>query len=105
MKKTRWIMATAGVIVLIAAAPRTQVETVGGHVGIEYVRGYTMGTGPIALIELGDFECPYCGRFHANTFPTVEKDLIQSNAITFSFVDYPLAAHPHARLAADIAAC
>ena len=102
---TRWIVATAAIIFLIAAAPRTQVETLRGHIGIEYVRGYTMGTGPIALIELGDFESPYCGRFHANTFPIVEKDLIESNAITFSFVDYPLATHPQARLAADIATC
>ena len=110
--------ATASAVVVIAVqhvrtttvqaesgAPRSLVETVRGRVGLEYVQGYTMGTGPIALIELADFECSYCGRFHANTFPVIEHDLIQSNAITFSFIDYVLAAHPHAQLAADLATC
>jgi protein-disulfide isomerase len=56
---------------------------------------------PVALVEYGDYECPYCGMAH----PIVKKaqeDL--GSQLRFVFRNFPLAeAHPHARLAAQAA--
>src|SRR5712671_68908 len=56
---------------------------------------------PIALVEYGDYECPYCGQ----AYPIVKA--IQErlgNRLCFAFRNFPLAnSHPHAEHAAEAA--
>jgi protein-disulfide isomerase len=56
---------------------------------------------PVALVEYGDYECPYCARAH----PIVK--LLQRRAgklLTFAFRNFPLTEiHPHAEQAAEAA--
>ena len=56
---------------------------------------------PIALLEYGDYECPYCG----DAYPVVKA--IQErlgNRLCFAFRNFPLVnAHPHAEHAAEAA--
>jgi protein-disulfide isomerase len=56
---------------------------------------------PIALLEYGDYECPYCG----DAYPVVKA--IQERLgerLCFAFRNFPLAnAHPHAEHAAEAA--
>jgi len=56
---------------------------------------------PIALIEYGDYECPYCGE----AYPTVKA--IQQrlgDRLCFVFRNFPLVnSHPHAQHAAEAA--
>jgi protein-disulfide isomerase len=56
---------------------------------------------PLALVEYGDFECPYCGE----AYPVVKE--IQNRLgerLCFAFRNFPLInAHPHAEHAAEAA--
>ncbi len=56
---------------------------------------------PIALVEYGDYECPYCGQ----AYPIVKA--IQErlgDRLCFAFRNFPLAnSHPHAEHAAEAA--
>src|SRR5579862_6325481 len=56
---------------------------------------------PIALVEYGDYECPYCGE----AYPVVKA--IQErlgDRLCFAFRNFPLAnSHPHAEHAAEAA--
>ena len=56
---------------------------------------------PIALLEYGDYECPYCG----DAYPVVKA--IQErlgDRLCFAFRNFPLVnAHPHAEHAAEAA--
>jgi len=56
---------------------------------------------PIALVEYGDYECPYCGQ----AYPAVKG--IQErlgDRLCFAFRNFPLAnSHPHAEHAAEAA--
>src|SRR5206468_3906675 len=56
---------------------------------------------PIALVEYGDYECPFCGQ----AYPIVKA--IQErlgNRLCFAFRNFPLAnMHPHAEHAAEAA--
>jgi protein-disulfide isomerase len=64
----------------------------------------TKGTAgaPIELIEFSDFECPFCLRAR----PTVDQVLkTYGDRIRFVYRHYPLPGHPHARPAAEAAAC
>ena len=56
---------------------------------------------PVALVEDGDYECPYCGRAH----PPVKEALEEVRGqIRFVFRRFPLdPVYPNARLAAEAA--
>jgi predicted DsbA family dithiol-disulfide isomerase len=57
---------------------------------------------PIHIVEFSDFECPYCLR----AFPTVKQVLERyGDRVRFVYRHFPLPNHPHARPAAEAAAC
>jgi protein-disulfide isomerase len=56
---------------------------------------------PIALVEYGDYECPYCGEAHP-VVKAIQKRL--GNRLCFAFRNFPLVnSHPHAEHAAEAA--
>lgn len=59
---------------------------------------------PITIIEFSDYECPYCRRFHTETFPQLMETF--GNQIRFVYRDFPLTSiHPNAVSAAIAANC
>ena len=56
---------------------------------------------PIALVEYGDYECPYCGEAYQMVKEIQER---LGDRLCFAFRNFPLAnAHPHAEHAAQAA--
>ena len=56
---------------------------------------------PFALVEYGDFECPYCGEAYP-TVKAIRKRL--GDRLCFAFRNFPLTnMHPHAEHAAEAA--
>src|ERR1700692_4827179 len=56
---------------------------------------------PIALVEYGDYECPYCGQAHP-IVKAIQEQL--GDRLCFAFRNFPLAnSHPHAEHAAEAA--
>src|SRR6266508_2564516 len=43
---------------------------------------------PITIIEFADFQCPYCGRFFAQTEPQIDKAYLQSGKVRFGYFDF-----------------
>jgi protein-disulfide isomerase len=66
-------------------------------------RGST--TSKVTMVEISDFECPFCGRYSRETGPEVLKQYADTNRIGYAFVNYPLPAHPFAPKAGEAAAC
>lgn len=62
-------------------------------------------TAPVWVVEVGDFQCPYCARFHEQTYPTIKRDYIDTGKIRFAYVNLPLDIHPNAWPAAEAAMC
>jgi len=60
---------------------------------------------PITMIEFSDYECPFCKRFHDETFPLIKENYIDKGLIKFVYRDFPLPFHPHAKNAAMAAEC
>ena len=69
------------------------------QVGQDHIQGLI--DAPIALVEYGDYECPYCGEAYS-VIKAIQERL--GNRLCFAFRNFPLVnAHPHAQHAAEAA--
>jgi protein-disulfide isomerase len=68
---------------------------------------YSLGRddAPLTLVEFSDYQCPFCGRFHSDTFIDLKKNYIDTGKIRFVSRDLPLSFHPNALGAAEAARC
>jgi protein-disulfide isomerase len=61
---------------------------------------------PVTVYEMSDFQCPYCKRFALETFPSLERDYINTGKVRWVFINFPLTSvHQHASAAAELALC
>lgn len=59
----------------------------------------------VVIEEFSDYQCPFCGRFTNQTFPTLAENQVANGEVVFIFHDFPLANHPQAVAAANAARC
>jgi protein-disulfide isomerase len=48
------------------------------------------GSATVALIEFGDFECPFCAQYAGTIHDRVRKELIDTGLVQFTFLHFPL---------------
>ncbi len=60
---------------------------------------------PVTIVEFTDFQCPFCARFHINTFPQIDSEYIKTGKVRFVVRDFPLRFHENARSAAMATEC
>jgi protein-disulfide isomerase len=60
---------------------------------------------PVTIIEFSDYQCSYCGRHYAQTFPLIKSEYIDTGKVKIVFRDFPLNFHPEAQGAAEAAEC
>jgi protein-disulfide isomerase len=64
------------------------------------------GDPSITVIEYADVECPVCGRFARDVFPTIREEYVDTGKVRWIVRHFPLPQyHPHAELAAEAAEC
>jgi len=68
---------------------------------------YSLGRpdAPVTVVEFSDYQCPYCRRFHAQTYAELKKNYIDTGKVRFITRDLPLEFHPNAMPAAEAARC
>jgi protein-disulfide isomerase len=60
---------------------------------------------PLWVIEVSDFQCPYCKQWHDQTYPMLLDQYVKTGKIRLAYVNFPLAIHVHAFPAAEAAMC
>ena len=60
---------------------------------------------PLWVIEVSDFQCPYCKQWHDETYPTFRDEFVRTGKVRFAYVNFPLAQHQYAWPAAESAMC
>ncbi|MGA9667041.1 MAG: DsbA family protein [Gallionella sp.] len=61
---------------------------------------------PLTMVEFTDYQCPFCGRFEANTFPEIKRKYIDTGKMRLIVRDLPLSdLHPFALKAAQSVHC
>jgi protein-disulfide isomerase len=61
---------------------------------------------PVWLIEISDFQCPYCKLWHDEVFATIDKEYVQTGKVRLAYLNFPISSiHPNARAASEAAMC
>ena len=62
-------------------------------------------TAPIRIVEISDFQCPYCARFHAESWPTIDSLYVRTGIARYLWISFPNSTHPRAWPAVEAAFC
>lgn len=57
------------------------------------------------MLEVSDFECPYCRRFHAETWGALDTKFVRPGRMKVAYLNLPLPSHRHAWVTAEAAMC
>lgn len=88
-----------------AVSAQPPVADVDARIDPNMIRN-VQGKGETAIVEFGDFQCPFCARNARETLPAIEEKLIATGAVRYVFFNFPLEAiHPFARKASEAAEC
>jgi protein-disulfide isomerase len=57
------------------------------------------------VVEVSDFQCPYCKEWHNRTFPIVMNEYVKTGKVRLAYVNFPLSQHRNAKPASNAAMC
>jgi protein-disulfide isomerase len=60
---------------------------------------------PVTVVEFTDYQCPFCRKYHTESFAELKKNYIDTGKVRFVSRDLPLDFHPNAQRAAEAAWC
>jgi len=101
--------AAVPVVVTQVAAPQPQAAATSVPEQVQYsipVEGFpSIGPddAPITIVEFSDYQCPYCTRWHEQTYQQLMD--AYPGKIRFVYRNYPLSFHQNAMLSAQAALC
>ena len=104
LKGIRKLLESQQALLKRSAAQTPAAERV---VKLPAVETYVLGSqdAPVTLVEFTDYQCPFCNKFHGNTYPQLKKDFIDTGKVRFISRDLPLSIHKQAFPAARAARC
>ena len=80
-----------------AGGPQVPVSEVGFNRGVVEA--------PVKVVEMSDYGCGYCRKFHEETFPTLLTDFIESGMVEWKFVPYITGMFENSLVATEAAEC
>ena len=64
------------------------------------------GTASVWLVEVSDFQCPYCKQWHDQSFAAIDREFVQTGKVRLAYLNFPLSSiHKNARAASEAAMC
>ena len=60
---------------------------------------------PVWVIEVSDFQCPYCRQFHDQSYAELKRAYVDSGKVRLAYVNFPLSMHHNAFAASESAMC
>jgi protein-disulfide isomerase len=63
-------------------------------------------TAPVWLVEISDFQCPFCKQWHDETFAKIDQEYVKTGKVRMAYLNFPLTRiHKNAQAAAEAAMC
>jgi protein-disulfide isomerase len=90
---------TTSVIAPVAAAK----DSDGVRADLARIQGSP--TAPVWVIEVSDFQCPFCKQWHDETYQKLRDEFVKTGKVRLAYINFPLAQHVHAWPAAESAMC
>jgi protein-disulfide isomerase len=88
---------------VVKALPEGQLFTVGFTEEGNAFKGDPNAS--VTVEEYSSFQCPFCGRFFAETYPDLISEYVEQGKVLYIFNDFPLAGQPQSPKAAEAARC
>lgn len=60
---------------------------------------------PVTIIEFSDYECPFCAKWHSESYDSLKADYIDTGKVKLVYKDFPLSFHERATPASLAANC
>lgn len=60
---------------------------------------------PVRIVEISDFQCPFCKQFHEETLTKIDSAYIQTGKVNYLWVSYANPGHPLAFGSSEAAFC
>jgi protein-disulfide isomerase len=86
-----------------SVATRTPTDSIITRADLARIQG--SATAPVWVIEVSDFQCPYCKQWHDETYAALRDQYVKTGKVRLAYVNFPLNVHPHAFPAAEAAMC
>src|SRR5687768_2176755 len=86
-----------------AVAPATTPDSLSSRADAARIQGSP--TAPVWVVEVSDFQCPFCKTWHDSTYRAVRREFVTPGTIRLAYVNYPLPNHQNAMPAAEAAMC
>ena len=78
----------------------TALDRVADHARVE-----GSPTAPLRVIEISDFQCPFCREWHDQSYQAIKSEYVDTGKIRFAYINFPLSIHKNAWPAAEAAMC
>jgi protein-disulfide isomerase len=63
-------------------------------------------TAQVWLVEISDFQCPFCKQWHDETFSKIDQEYVKTGKVRMAYLNFPLSRiHKNAQAAAEAAMC
>jgi len=60
---------------------------------------------PLRIVEISDFECPFCAQYYQETYPVVDSLYVESGIARYVWISFPNSRHRRAWPAIEAAFC
>jgi protein-disulfide isomerase len=106
------VLATASALLttamLASAVPeRASAQGAADSLSTAADKGRILGSDKAAvwMLIVSDFQCPFCKRWHSETWETLRKEYVATGKVRVAYVHMPLGMHPNARPMAIASMC
>ena len=60
---------------------------------------------PVRVVEISDFQCPFCRQFHEQTLTRIDSAYIEQGKVSYLWIAYANPGHPQAFVSTEAAYC
>jgi protein-disulfide isomerase len=79
-------------------------DSVSAHADRARIRGSEGAQ--VWLVEISDFQCPFCKQWHDETFAKIDQEYVKTGKVRLAYLNFPLIRiHHNAQAAAEAAMC
>jgi protein-disulfide isomerase len=98
------VTASTGDVAPAAAGLSGLRDSVSANADKARIRGAE--TAPVWLVEISDFQCPFCKQWHDESFAKIDQEYVKTGKVRMAYLNFPLSRiHPNAQAAAEAAMC
>src|SRR5688500_6861199 len=86
-----------------AVAQATTPDSLSARADAARIQGSS--TAPVWVVEVSDFQCPFCKTWHDSTYRALRREFVIPGTVRLAYINYPLPNHANAMPAAEAAMC